>query len=115
MDIQVDTDHNVNADQARIAGIESEVRAVLAHCADHLTRVEVHLSDESAGRSTGQDKRCVLQARPAGRAPVAVTDHGATVDAALRGALHKLKRLLDGDPAGPTGHHARDSIRAEPR
>jgi hypothetical protein len=89
MDIQVDTDHNVTADQARIAGIDSEVRAVLAHYADHLTRVEVHLSDESAGRSTGADKRCALQARPAGRAPVAVTDRATTADAALRAAQNE--------------------------
>lgn len=111
MEIQVDSDHNVNADQARIADIETEVRDILAHFVDHLTRVEVHLSDESAGRSSGEDKRCVLQARPAGRAAVAVTDHADSVDAALRGALHKLKRLLDNGHAGPTGRHARDSIR----
>ena len=115
MEIQVNTDHNVTAHQARIADIEVEVRDILAHFADHLTRVEVHLSDESAGRSSGEDKRCMLEARPAGRASVAVTDHAATVDEALRGALHKLKRLLDNDPAGPTGHHTRDSIRSQPQ
>ena len=50
MEIRVNTDHNVTAHQARIADIEVEVRDILAHFADHLTRVEVHLSDESAGR-----------------------------------------------------------------
>ena len=115
MEIQVNTDHNVDLPEARIADVEFEVGAVLARFADHITRVEVHLSDESAGRSSGQDKRCMLEARPAGRAPVAVTDHAATVDEALRGALQKLKRLLDGEPTGSTGHHARDSIRSRQR
>lgn len=115
MEIQVNTDHNINAHQARIADFEIEIRAVLAHFVDHLTRVEVHLSDESAGRSSGEDKRCTLEARPGGRAPVAVTDQAATVDEALRGALHKLKRLLEGEPTSPTGHHARDSIRGNQR
>ncbi|BBY32848.1 hypothetical protein BST33_05210 [Mycolicibacter minnesotensis] len=115
MEIQINTDHNVSAHQARIAGIENEVRDILAHVADRLTRVEVHLSDESAGRSSGEDKRCMVEARPAGRAPVAVTDHAGTVDEALRGALHKLKRLLESDPARPVGRRAHDSIRSQPR
>jgi len=115
MEIQVNTDHNITAHQARIADIEIEIRAVLVHFVDQLTRVEVHLSDESAGRSSGEDIRCVAQARPAGRAPVAVTDHAATADAALRGALRKLTRLLGNDPAGPTGHHTHDSIRGPQR
>jgi len=115
MEIQVNTDHNVDLPEARIADVEFEVGAVLARFADHITRVEVHLSDESAGRSSGQDKRCMLEARPAGRTPVAVTDHAATVDEALRGALQKLKRLLDGEPTSSTGHHARDSIRSRQR
>ena len=113
MEIQVNTDHNIDLPEARIADVEFEVRAVLARFADHITRVEVHLGDESAGRSSGEDKRCMVEARPAGRPPVAVTDHAATLDEALRGALHKLKRLLDGEPTSPTGHHARDSIRSE--
>jgi ribosome-associated translation inhibitor RaiA len=107
MQIQVDTDHNIDASQALIAHVEAEIDAVLARFAEHLTRIEVHLSDESAGRSTGDDKRCVLQARPAGRSPLTVTEQAATVDEALNGAVHKLKRLLVSAEDG----NARASIR----
>lgn len=107
MQIQVDTDHNIEASETLIARVEAEIHEVLARFAEQLTRVEVHLSDDSAGRSTANDKRCVLEARPSGRAAVAVTHHAATVDEALTGAAHKLKRLL----AGSDDHIARGTIR----
>jgi hypothetical protein len=45
----------------------------------------------------------MLEARPSGRAPAVVTHHAATVDEALRGALHKLKRRFEGGPASSAG------------
>ncbi|MDP3208321.1 MAG: hypothetical protein Q8M65_04155, partial [Rhodoglobus sp.] len=65
------------------------------HFASHLTRVEVHLIDESAGRSTGDDIRCRLEARPEGRGPEFVTDNAASVDGAVGGALRKMHSVLD--------------------
>ncbi len=114
MQIQINTDHNIDASEAVVARVEVEIRAVLARFAEHLTRIEAHLSDESAGRSSGDDKRCMLEARPAGRAPVAVTHHAATVDEATRGALHKLQRLLDSRSGSAGERTARDSIRGKP-
>jgi hypothetical protein len=75
--------------------IESSVEAALAHFGSHLTRVEVHLSDESAGRSTGADISFRLEVRPEGRNPKFATDNAATVDEALSGALTKMKHVLD--------------------
>lgn len=43
----------------------------------------------------GADKRCMMEARPAGQQPVAVTNHGSTVDEAVSGALRKLGSLLE--------------------
>lgn len=111
MQIQVDTDHNIETSEKFIAGIDAEIRTVLARFTEHMTRIEVHLSDESAGRSTGEDKRCVLQARPAGRSPLAVTHQAATVDEALLGAVHKLKRLLDSETASSEDRNTRATIR----
>ena len=67
----------------------------LARFAEHVTRVEVHLSDENAGKSGPNDQRCLLEARLEGRQPVAVTEHAATMHQALQGAAQKLARLLD--------------------
>mgnify|MGYP006172692853 CR=1 FL=1 len=61
------------------------VRAVddaLARVSSRLTRVEVHLADENAGKGGADDKRCMIEARPAGQSPVAVTNHAATLEEA---------------------------------
>jgi len=39
--------------------------------------------------------RCLLEARLAGRQPVAVTDAAATVEQAVDGAVRKMRRSLD--------------------
>lgn len=115
MQVQVNTDNNIYASEDTIASVEAEVRTILAQLADHLTRIEVHLSDQSAGRSSGEDKRCMLEARPAGSEPLAVTYQAATIDEALTGAARKLKGLLASNIASAKSRHGRDSIRGKQR
>jgi Sigma 54 modulation protein / S30EA ribosomal protein len=95
MQIEVTTDHNVEGGDALIRRIEAEVEAALSRFGDQLTRVEVHLGDENAGKSGAADKRCMMEARPAGQQPVAVTNLAATLDEARRGALQKLENVLE--------------------
>lgn len=95
MHIEVTTDHNVDGSETRTGQVVAEVETALARFGDHLTRVEVHLADENAGKGGATDKRCKIEARPAGQQPVAVTHHGATVDEAVGGALRKLRSALD--------------------
>jgi ribosomal subunit interface protein len=111
MQIHVHTDHNIDGHSALAAHVEQEVEAVLSRFSDHVTRVEVHLSDESAGRSTGADIRCLIEARPAGRPPVTATDHAETPGQALNGAVHKLSRLLESADARLDDRGDRASIR----
>ena len=95
MQIQVKTDENVDGREAMAAGIESVVTATLAQFSEHLTRVEVHISDENGGKAGQRDKRCTMEARPAHQKPVAVTHEAATVDEACIGAAKKLRSLLE--------------------
>ncbi len=95
MQIEVTTDHNIGADDSHIGQITADVDAALARFSDRLTRVEVHLGDDNAGKGGQDDKRCTLEARPAGQQPVAVTNHAASVGDALAGAIRKLVSLLD--------------------
>ncbi|MGI8631307.1 MAG: HPF/RaiA family ribosome-associated protein [Solirubrobacterales bacterium] len=95
MHIEVTTDHNVDGSEMLTNQIVGDAETALARFADQLTRVEVHLADENAGKGGGADKRCKIEARPAGQQPVAVTNHGATVDDAFSGALRKLGSLLE--------------------
>ncbi|MGA9828885.1 MAG: HPF/RaiA family ribosome-associated protein, partial [Rhodanobacteraceae bacterium] len=67
----------------------------LGRFSNHITRVEVHLTDENANKSGEHDKRCVMEARFEGRQPIAVTDHAATLDKAIHGAIHKLTSLIE--------------------
>jgi len=90
MHVEVRTDARTTAD---VAGVAAAVEAGLSRYRDRLTRVEVHLSDVN-GPKGGRDCRCALEARPAGRQPVAVTSEAHTPDDAVRGAVEKMGSLL---------------------
>lgn len=61
---------------------------------DRLTRVEAHVSDDNAGKHGKRDKRCVLEARPRGMDPIAVTEEGDDLYQVIREASRKLARAL---------------------
>jgi hypothetical protein len=43
------------------------VTHALRRFASQITRVEVHVADVNAGKQGSADKRCMMEARPAGR------------------------------------------------
>jgi sigma 54 modulation/S30EA-like ribosomal protein len=110
--IQVNTDHNVQGGEGLAAYVTTELESDLARFDRWLTRVEVHISEDGTGR-TG-DKRCVIEARPAGMQPVAVTHHAASVDDAYNGAAQKLGTVLDSKYARAHDHKGSDTIRHMP-
>ncbi|MFO7689714.1 MAG: HPF/RaiA family ribosome-associated protein [Cryobacterium sp.] len=95
MQVLLNTDNNIDGTEALTEYVEGVVTESLSRYAPHLTRVEVHLSDGSAGRSTSDDIRCLLEARPAGGSPHTVTHNASVVNDALSGALQKLNRVLE--------------------
>ena len=96
MQIQINTDHNIEGHEALAAQVSGVVESALSRFSDHITRVEVHLSDENSDKKGGQnDKRCVMEARLEGRQPIAVTHQAATLDEAVDGAADKLARLIE--------------------
>ncbi len=96
MQIQMNTDSNIEGREAMATQLSSVVEKALKHVSDHITRVEVQLSDENSDKKGGNDDmRCVMEARLEGRQPVAVTHHAATVDQAVDGAAGKLTRLIE--------------------
>ncbi|CAN5367407.1 HPF/RaiA family ribosome-associated protein [soil metagenome] len=94
MTIQVNTDHNMSGSEKLHNYVQSTVEAGLGRFTQ-LTRVEVHLSDDNGAKSHGQDKRCLLEARPAGMQPVVVTNVAGTLDDSIEGAIVKMAKLLD--------------------
>ena len=95
MQIQINTDDNVEGREALEARVEAAVESALGRFGDRITRVEVHLSDENAGKSGSDDMRCLMEARPASRQPVAVTHQAATLEEAYQGAARKLRARLE--------------------
>jgi ribosome-associated translation inhibitor RaiA len=95
MQIQVNSNSSVAVDGELSQLVESTVNHALKRFEARITRVEVHLSDENDDKGGIRDKRCLMEARPAGHEPVAVTNQAASLEEALDGAVQKLKRLLD--------------------
>lgn len=95
MQIQFNTDHNIPAREALTAQVNGAVENALSRFSEHITRVEVHLSDENGDKSGPSDKRCAIEARLEGRQPIAVTHHAATSEQAIDGAADKLLRLVE--------------------
>ncbi len=95
MQIQVHTDHNIEGHQALTDHVSGVVERALNRVSEHITRVEVHLSDVNGDKSGPSDKRCMMEARLEGRQPVAVTHQAATLDQAVDDAADKLTRLIE--------------------
>jgi ribosome-associated translation inhibitor RaiA len=95
MQIQLNTDNNVEVGDELLQRVQADIESALSRFSDQITRVEIHVSDENTQqKSGGTDKRCMLEARPVGQQPVAVTHNAASVDEACAGALRKLEALL---------------------
>jgi hypothetical protein len=111
MQVQLNTDKNIQSDETLARWISDELKEKLARFRDQITRVEVHLSDTNATRGGGNDKRCKLEARPAGRDPVVVSHDAPKTGDAIRGAIDKLQRALDTAQGRARDAHGRDSLR----
>ena len=95
MQIQINTDHNIEGREVLAAQVSSVVENALSRFSDHITRVEVHLSDENGDKSGKNDMRCMMEARLEDRQPLAVTHRATTVTQAVDGAADKLARLIE--------------------
>jgi ribosomal subunit interface protein len=95
MTIQINTDNNINGTEALSAQYEAQIESELSRFSDHITRIEVHLSDENGHKDGVNTKRCLLEARVEGRQPIAVSNQANTLDQAVDGAVVKLTSSLD--------------------
>ncbi|MFZ6052688.1 HPF/RaiA family ribosome-associated protein [Halocola ammonii] len=94
MEIQVNTDNNIEGTARLESYVTETVKKSLKHFDERLTRVEVHLSDENADKGGERDKKCVLEARPRGMDPIAVSSNDESMEKSLSHALDKLKAAL---------------------
>lgn len=95
MNIQVNTDHNIKGSAELNAYVSNSLSESFGRFKNAITRIEVHLSDENAGKTATNDKRCLLEARIANHQPVVVSHHADTIHQAIDRASEKLLRALD--------------------
>lgn len=116
MKVQVNTSNDVENKESLEIWASEYLNEQLARFDQDLTSIEVQLTDENhAAKGGANDKRCMLEARINGRAPVAVTSFAANQDLAFRGATEKLLSALE-RLFGKLDRkeHRRDTIRRDP-
>jgi ribosome-associated translation inhibitor RaiA len=94
MQVQVNHDNNVRIGEEVADRLTQVLESSLSQFADRITRIEMHLGDENGGKHGESDKRCMLEARLANLAPIAVTHQAESLQMAFEGALQKLDRAL---------------------
>lgn len=94
--VQFNTDIHVDGSAEVEAEIVERVTGILDRFEKHLTRLEIHLTDENSGAKGGDtDIRCTLEARITSMDPTVVTHDDATPGQAADGAARKMRRALD--------------------
>ncbi len=95
MNIEIRTDKNIHGSDRLIDYVKDELKQQFQRYSEKITHFEVHLSDVNGDRGGELDKRCMIEARPAGFKPVAVTHKADNIDLAIHGAIDKLKRTIE--------------------
>ncbi|OIP14997.1 MAG: ribosomal subunit Interface protein [Comamonadaceae bacterium CG_4_9_14_3_um_filter_60_33] len=112
MQIQVNTDDHVQGGESLAQWVRDEAGNRLNRLKEHVTRLEVFLTDVDGAKSGVNDKRCRLEARVANRQPVTVTAEGDKMGAVLIDAMEKLIRAMDTNLGRAKDRNGRDTIRA---
>jgi ribosome-associated translation inhibitor RaiA len=95
MKIQINTDKSVEGSEKFNSYITSRISEKMSRYSSHITRVEVHISDENGKKEGPNDIRCLIEARLEGRQPIAVSNQDETEEQAVSGALEKLRTSLE--------------------
>jgi ribosomal subunit interface protein len=94
MQIQFNTDESVDGSEALGRHAEEVTRKSLERFSEHVTRVEIHVSDVNGEKSVGPDKRCLMEVRISGRRPISVREHAESLHQAVERAAQKMTRRL---------------------
>ena len=94
MTVQINTDKNIEWDQRHNEHFTGSINGELDRYSEHITRVEVHVSDENAGKKGVNDIRCLMEVRIEGKQPIAVTEQSNTIEQSVAGSITKVKAAL---------------------
>lgn len=94
MQILVNSDDHICCNEELIQRIEGVIEGMLERFSGQVSRIDVQLSDLNSHQMGDRDKRCVMEARIGGLAPVTASHEAATLTEAIHDAADKLKRSL---------------------
>lgn len=95
MQVQVHSDNRIDGSARLNDWVSSCIFGKLERFDDDITRVVVHLNDENGEKAGPHDKRCQIEARAKGQAPVSVTHKAESLEFAVDGAIEKIGKALD--------------------
>lgn len=96
MHVQVNTDSNIEGDNALTQYVETVVREALDYLNERIIRVDVYISDENSDKKSGiYSIRCLLEASIVDLQQTVVSHQAETVGQAVEGAAEKLKHSLE--------------------
>ena len=95
MQFLFNSDNQIDGDTGMAERVEGMVRTKLNRVEERLTRVEVHVRDVDGPRSGANDKRAMVELRPAGLAPISGSDEADTIEAAIARATDKALAAFD--------------------
>lgn len=95
MTIQFNTDKTISGKEEDTAPFIAQINTELSRFSSHISRIEVHLSDENGNKTGQNDILCMIEARQEGKQPIAVTSQADTTEEAVSGAIDKLKASLE--------------------
>lgn len=96
MIIQVNTDNHIEGKEGMNTYINNLFNEKLARFDAHLTRIEVHLSDENgSGKAGSDDKKCNIEARLEGLDPIFASAQSDDISKAIHTALGKIKNGIE--------------------
>ena len=95
MQILVNTDNSIDGSDKLADTCSARVDKALDRYRDRISRVELHLGDTNGAKTTPDDKRCSLEVRLNGMAPVAVAANGMSLEQAVDRALHKVTSAIE--------------------
>ncbi|MFH0735586.1 MAG: HPF/RaiA family ribosome-associated protein [bacterium] len=102
--IQINTDHNIKGHENLIAQFTTTISDALNRISNHITLLEVHLSEENGHKKGLNDKRCLMEARLEGRQPIAVSNKADTLEQAVDGCTDKLINTIESILGRLRGH-----------
>lgn len=95
MTIQFNTDKTISGEERKEDYFTAQIAKELDRFQSHITRIEVHLSDENGKKEGIKDIRCLIEARLEGKQPIAASDQADNIEMAVSGATNKLKAAME--------------------